>query len=144
MDAFSHINNVMYFKYFETARIAHFYRLGKSIAEKERSTPISDRFDWRGFMEASGVGPILASTSCKFKAPGKYPDDLIVGSRAEITGDDRFLMHYRVFSTTSRRSIADGDGMIVMYDYSKNCKTSIPAPLRTALHDVDQEVPSFS
>ena len=31
MDAFSHVNNVMYFKYFETARIAHFYRIGAAV-----------------------------------------------------------------------------------------------------------------
>ena len=27
MDAFSHVNNVVYFRYFETARIAYFYEI---------------------------------------------------------------------------------------------------------------------
>ena len=27
MDAYGHVNNTMYFRYFETARIAYFYRL---------------------------------------------------------------------------------------------------------------------
>ena len=31
----------------------------------------SDAFDFAGFIGATGVGPILASTSCKFKLPAK-------------------------------------------------------------------------
>ena len=56
MDAFNHVNNVVYLRYFESARIAYFERLGFGISIAEQ-----------------GIGPILASTSCEFKFPLTYP-----------------------------------------------------------------------
>ena len=47
MDAFRHVNNIHYLKYWESARIRYFERIG--IFEE---------------LERSHVGPILASTSC--------------------------------------------------------------------------------
>ena len=52
MDAFQHVNNVSYFRYLENARLAYF-----------------ENFDIIGFIAKNGVGPILAATSCRFKAP---------------------------------------------------------------------------
>ena len=90
MDAYNHINNVMYFKYFETARIAHFQRLGNTLSAQHGQEG-KDFYD--GFINAKGVGPILASTNCSFKFPGSYPDKLIAGSRIDKTSieDDRFV-----------------------------------------------------
>ena len=41
MDAFQHVNNVVYFRYFESARIAYLERL-----------------DVAGFIQTTGIGPI--------------------------------------------------------------------------------------
>jgi len=57
MDAFGHVNNIVYFRYFESARLAYFYKL-----------------DLIDMMTKTGIGPILASTSCRFKIPLTYPD----------------------------------------------------------------------
>ena len=64
MDAFRHLNNTAYFRFFESARIAYFEKL-----------------DLLEFMESTGVGPILASTNCRFKIPLTYPDTVSIGSR---------------------------------------------------------------
>lgn len=64
MDAFRHLNNTAYFRFFESARIAYFEKL-----------------DLLEFMEATGVGPILAATNCRFKIPLTYPDTVSIGSR---------------------------------------------------------------
>ena len=69
MDAFNHVNNVMYFQYFESARIAYF-----------------DRIQVMGHFKDTGIGPILAATQCRFRFPVTYPDTLDVGARvAEIS-----------------------------------------------------------
>ncbi len=47
MDAFQHVNNVAYFRYFESARIAYFSKL-----------------DLLMLMNQTGIGPILKSTGC--------------------------------------------------------------------------------
>ena len=50
MDAFQHVNNTIYFRWFETARIRYFEEIG-----------------FLEHLEATGVGPILAETSCRFR-----------------------------------------------------------------------------
>src|SRR6202035_1702223 len=45
MDSYRHVNNVVYFRYFENARLEYFRRL-----------------DWFALEAATGVGPILHST----------------------------------------------------------------------------------
>ena len=55
MDAFQHVNNKEYFRYFEKIHI--------------------DYFEARGFMDnmaENNVGPIVASTQCRFKFPLKW------------------------------------------------------------------------
>lgn len=112
MDAFGHVNNIVYFRYFESARIAYFEKL-KFIK----------------FKENIGVGPILSKTSCRFKKALSFPDIVQIGARSTDIEEDRFLMHYRVVSKKHNCVAAEGDGMIVCFDYRKNQKTSLPAEI---------------
>ena len=66
MDAFRHVNNIVYFRYFESARMECFLRIG-----------LVD------LLERTGVGPILASTSCRFRFPLTYPDAVAIGTRID-------------------------------------------------------------
>jgi len=43
-------------------------------------------------MNATGVGPIQASTSCHFKIPLTYPDTVSIGPHVSEIQDDRFTM----------------------------------------------------
>ena len=120
MDAFQHVNNVVYFKYFESVRIAYFERLG--IFEN---------------MEATGVGPILGSTQCRFKAPLTYPDKLRVATKIVDLEADRFTMKYYVQSEKTGRIAAEGEGSIVFYDYKNNCKHNIPEHIHSGIKQLD-------
>src|SRR5512135_78545 len=81
MDSFQHVNNVVYFRYFESARIAY--------SEKIRLIENKDR---------TGIGPILASTSCRYKLPLTYPDIVSVGAKVTGIEEDRFTLSYVVVS----------------------------------------------
>lgn len=109
MDAYQHVNNTMYFRYFEKVRFDYFEAngLAKSVAEQQ-------------------IGPILASTQCRFKIPLNYPDTVIVGTYITDLEEDRFLMKYGIYSLEHNRVAAEGDGLIVCYDYSKGKKAAIP------------------
>jgi acyl-CoA thioester hydrolase len=120
MDAFGHVNNIYYFRYFESARIAYFER----IAFMET-------------MERTGVGPILAAARCRFKYAVRYPDTVHVGVRVTEMGEDRFLMEYRVVSGSSGRVAAEGDGLIVAYDYRENRKAPIPEETRRRIEELE-------
>ena len=119
MDAFQHVNNAVYFRYFESARIAYF-----------RATGILGG-------PGIGVGPILASTSCKFIVPLTYPDDVVACARVTDVGEDRFKMQYAVFSSTHQRIAAVGEGVVVSYDYEGGQKVSVPAAWTRAIQDLE-------
>ena len=75
MDAMGHVNNIIYFRYFETVRIEYFNRL-----------------NMMGYQNQWGIGPILASTECRFKMPLQYPDTVIAGTKILSMEEDRFVM----------------------------------------------------
>jgi acyl-CoA thioester hydrolase len=116
MDANQHVNNVVYLRWFETARIACFDAIG-----------------WTRSMSEGGVGPILARTTCVFRIPLTFPDTVRVGARIEDVGDDRFTMVYRVVSTRHGAVAADGDGRIVAFDYATGTKARLPDAIRDAI-----------
>ncbi len=116
MDAFQHVNNVVYLRWFETARIAYFRAAG-----------------WEKAARLGGVGPILARTSCVFRVPLQFPDTIWVGARVEDMGDDRFTMIYRVVSESKGAIAAEGDGRIVSFDYTRQAKAPIPDDVRAAI-----------
>ncbi len=117
MDAYQHVNNATYFRYFETARMA-FLSASKIIDPAQPE---------------ARVGPILASTSCRFKAPLRFPDQIYTCARVADIGDDRFTMEYAVISTSLTRVAATGDGLVVAYDYQQNQKASLPAAWRAGI-----------
>jgi acyl-CoA thioester hydrolase len=121
MDAMGHVNNIIYFRYFESARIDYFGKL-----------------DIIGYMQETGIGPILASTECRYKFPLHYPDTVMVGTKILSMEEDRFVMGHEVFSTTHKRIAADGEGVIVTYDYRNNKKVNIPDILRVKIMELEK------
>jgi len=113
MDALQHVNNVEYFKYFQKARIAYF--------EKNSSEDL--------FVE-SRISTILASTECKFIYPLKYPDTISIGVRVDSMADQYFTMKYAVISHKNQKLVAIGGAKVVMFDYDKNMKASVPQEVK--------------
>lgn len=122
MDAFGHVNNTVYFRYFESARIAYFEQTGMLA-----------------FMQTHGIGPILGHTQCRFKIPLTHPDTVDVGARVTELGDDRFEMAYRVGSRQADAVAAEGTGTIVCVDYKTGKKTALPAELRSAIEALETQ-----
>lgn len=116
MDAMGHVNNIVYFRYFETARITCFAELGL------------------GRIEQSGdVGPILHSASCRYRIPLTHPDTVTVGAQIGDVGEDRFVMRYRAVSHRHGATAADGESLIVTFSYATNTKATVPDDLRARL-----------
>lgn len=120
MDAFQHVNNVMYFRYFESARIAYL-----------------DRIQYMEIMRTTGLGPILASARCEFKRPLTYPDRIFVGIKVSEMGVDRFVMQFRIVSQKLQKIAAEGDGVIVSYDYTKRQKAPLPQEIRQRIESLE-------
>jgi len=121
MDYFRHLNNIVFFRFFESARIAYLERIGfqRELAD-------------------SGIGPILAATDCRFRRPIRYPDVVLVGARTSNVASNRFTMEYRLVSEAQGAVAAEGGGTLVAYDYRRERKASLPEAIVRAIEDLEQ------
>jgi acyl-CoA thioester hydrolase len=113
MDAYRHVNNVVYFRYLENARLEYFRRL-----------------DWFAFERETGIGPILAATQARFRKPLNYPDTISVGARVSTLGKDRFTMEHLVISHAQNAVTTEGHSTIVTYNYQMDRKSPVPDEIR--------------
>ena len=120
MDSFQHVNNVIYFRYFESARIQYFEAVG-----------LMD------IVEQLGVGPILGSTSCRYRTPLTYPDTVYVGAKITEMHEKRFTMEYLIVSEQHPETVAQGTGVVICYNYQKNQSTQIPEVLHHAIEKLE-------
>src|SRR6266478_6261344 len=79
MDSYRHVNNVVYFRYFENARLEYFRQLG-----------------WFEYEKETGIGPILAATQARFRKPLTYPDTILIGAHAADVGEDRLTIEHKI------------------------------------------------
>ena len=120
MDAYGHVNNTVFFRYFESARIVYLDRCG-----------FLDSYDH------DRVGAILHSTQCRFREALFYPDTAIVGARGTDVGEDRFTMIYRIVSESRGSVAADGEGVVVSFDYRARRKTPLPDAVRAGIERLE-------
>ena len=113
LDAFGHVNNTKYFRWFESGRMAYFERIGISPQRPEKA------------------GPILATTSCDFLAPVEYPATIVVGTRAAQVGNTSLVMEHEVAKDGA--AVARGTAVIVWFDYRTGQKVRIPDAMREAI-----------
>src|SRR5438132_14299798 len=100
MDYYRHVNNTVYFRYFENARLEYFRRLG-----------------WFEFERDTGIGPIFAATQARFRRPLTYPDTVASAVRIAAVAGDRFTMEYRLVSYQLADIAAEGQGTVLSYHY---------------------------
>ena len=115
MDAFNHVNNVMYIRWCETARIALFRELwgDKGINMKE-------------ILEGNGVGPILANFNINYRLPLTYPDEVIIHTQVSQIGNTSFKLKQALFSKKLGNTlVADATSVVVMVNYKTGDKYTL-------------------
>lgn len=123
MDALNHVNNVVYFRYLETARIDYF----REVALMEE-------------IQHTGIGPVLGETSCRYKLPVTYPDTLYVGSRVSELKEDRFTMEYEIVSKKLGAVTTSGTAKVVMFNFKTNQKANLLPSLVEAIESIESRV----
>ncbi len=126
MDALGHVNNTVYFRFFESARIALFEAAGYHTRPE------------------AGMGPILADTQCRFRIPLVYPARIRVGTRILKWGSTSVVMQHAIF-TEDGRLAAEGRAVVVWFDYAGGQKTPWPEAVKAALQQaVEAEAPPLA
>ena len=114
MDALGHVNNTLYFRYFEQARIEALHEAFNGA--------------W-----PEGGGPILAATSAEFKRPIRFPATALVRVYAESPGRTSFSHRYELTLEGDEETLyATSEARLVWVDESGR-PTPLPDVFRATL-----------
>ena len=116
MDAFGHVNNVIYARWIESARVEYSRRIGLM-----------------GPVRSEGVGPILARIAIDYRRPVTYPDTVRVDATITRIGRTSFTTAYRVWSEGQAAEVASAEDVIVVIDYRAGQPTPVSDALREAI-----------
>jgi len=120
MDAYQHVNNTVYLRWCESARIAYFLR-ADMLSRKEQD----------------GIGPIMARQCIDYRRQVAYPDTVRVEVGVTRIGGSSFDMRYRIWSQAQQAEVASADSVIVLVDYRTGKSTPVDAGLRAAIEALE-------
>ena len=124
MDALGHVNNTVYLRWFESARIEYFRRVG--------------------FFAAPGQGPILARATVDFRRPVTFPDAVLCEATVLRLGTTSVAMSYRVTSEAQSALAAEGEAVVVAMDYTRGEKIPLPDELRRRIEELEASAPAIA
>ena len=116
MDEFKHVNNSVYLKYFENARIKFMQESGMLKQ-----------------MDEEGIGPILGKVDLNFKLPVTFPDNVKTYFRVKSLGNTSLVVEHVVWSEKYNAVACYGDGVVVMLNYTDNTKSPLSDEIREKL-----------
>ena len=111
IDAMGHVNNAVYFSYFEQARMAYF---------KERVARI---WDW------NEDGVIVARNEIDYVFPVFLNDRMVIRLWVEHVGSKSFTVCYRV--AVGERLCATGKSVLVCFNHKNKATQVLPEAWRT-------------
>ncbi|HEY2346683.1 MAG TPA: thioesterase family protein [Xanthomonadaceae bacterium] len=115
LDAFNHVNNAMYLRYLEEARLRWLMTLAGP------------------WMDES-VAPVVASALVNFKRPIAWPEDVTVELFADRVGNTSFTLGHRILSAKDASALyCDGHVVMVWFDKRTGKSAPLPEAVRSAL-----------
>jgi acyl-CoA thioester hydrolase len=123
LDANRHLNNVVYLRYFETARILFMRELWPDHDPAE---------------SGKAMGMIFAECHINYRAPGVYQDDVRTYIWVDEIKRSSVRLGFEMVVDARDQTIAEGWGTIVGYDYDHGKARPIPDELRARLEDASR------
>lgn len=115
MDAMGHVNNTVYLRYMETARIELMQDAGFG------TNPL-------------GVGFVIANIFCNFIRQLEHPGEVIIRSYVGAVGNSSFDMYHELLRTDDSNTVyANGGETMVWIDFPRQKSLPIPDALRAWL-----------
>jgi acyl-CoA thioester hydrolase len=116
LDAMRHLNNVVFLRYYETARIAYVM----SLSAEQDPTATEGTF-----------GLIFAECHINYRAPVHFDEELVVHCRVADVRRSSFQVPFEM--RVGDRLCAEGYGVLVGFDYAAQRATALPDALRATL-----------
>ena len=117
LDAMRHLNNVVFLRYFETARIGYLNRV------LDHHDPVN--------RDGAGFGFIFASCRIDYRSPAHFDEEVAIRVRPAEIGTKSLKLEFDM--RVGERLIAEGHGVLVGYDYEVGRTVPLPDALKDRL-----------
>jgi acyl-CoA thioester hydrolase len=114
-DAYRHVNNVVYYGFFDTAVNQHLIAAGALD------------------LESSAAVGLVVETQCRYFAPVSFPDTVTVGMRVAHAGRSSLRYELAVFRNDEDEASAEGHFVHVYVDRATKRPLPLPAGVRAAV-----------
>jgi acyl-CoA thioester hydrolase len=117
LDAFNHVNNTVFMRYVEEARIRFFDTLGDEW--------LSER-----------IGPVIVNFNCNFRREIKYPATVRVSVSAHAASEKRLVMTHQLTDADDPETLyGDAEVTALWVDTEAGRSVPLPAPVLAALQN---------
>jgi acyl-CoA thioester hydrolase len=123
-DAFGHVNGVVYFRWFESARVEYLNQSGLGHVGREQ-----------------GIGPILAAIQCDYRRQLAHPDTVLVSATISEIGNSSLKMRHLIYSQHQQAIAAEAESTIVMFDYTNQRPVRVPDEIRQTIQRLEGRPP---
>lgn len=124
-DLLGHVNNASYFSYLEHARVEFF----KALSSDE-----GYQYDKWQF--------ILATIKCDFLKQAYFDQELTIDTKVSRIGNKSFTLKQPIYDKETGKLVADGESVIVYFDFDEQTSKPIPEVLRRRLKEYIEPVKS--
>lgn len=114
-DAYGHVNNVVYYAYFDT--VVNEYLIAQGVLDIENGPVIG----------------LVVETGCRYFSSIAFPDRIAAGLRVAKLGNSSVRYEIALFRDGSDEAVAEGHFVHVYVDRQSRRPVTLPAPLREAL-----------
>jgi acyl-CoA thioester hydrolase len=112
MDAYGHLNNTLYFRFFEQARVEWIEQMGYPVRAEATS------------------GPVIINADCTFLIPVNYPATVQVRLFGGQPGRSSVMTWYELRVEGDDRLYAEGAAKVVWMDVQTGKSVPLPEPVR--------------
>jgi acyl-CoA thioester hydrolase len=117
-DVYGHVNNVVYYSFFDT--VVNQYLIEQRALDFEKSAVIG----------------LVVETQCEYFAPISFPDVVHAGLRVAKLGNSSVRYEIGLFRNEENAASAQGHFIHVYVDRASRRSTAVPADMRAALEKI--------
>ncbi len=115
LDLFGHVNNVVFHKYAQTARLNYVEMLGLMELHKTQN-----------------IGFMVAETNCQFKKELLFPGNINIQTQIDFVKNTSLALQHTM-TNDAGELVAIARDVLVVYDFNKKEKCLIPEEIKVKL-----------
>lgn len=119
IDVLGHINNSVYFSYYDLGKTAYFTTIRKELLDWQRADVV------------------VANVNCNFYAPVYFGEPISVTTRVESIHEKSFKLHQRIVNLSTKEIKSECVTIMVGYDIKNHCSAKLSAAWVKAICDYE-------